>query len=193
MCWDYFKKKYDQEKLFKYGFQSGIIMFQISIFWYVAGAVFFPLETSADQPQTNNSDISHVAEKRREPDHCLVNYDFNFLNTLPKANVVSDLTSSTAVLFHTHHTILSGPYHRNQRAILDTLDFMGTDEAKAQAVAEKYELSYLGFCTGKLANSPRDYGPESVTAKITSGKIPSWLEEVSPQGERFRVFKIRTN
>ncbi len=122
-----------------------------------------------------------------------MNSDFDFLKTLPKANVISDLTTSSAVLFHTQHTVVAGPYHRNQRAILDTLDFMGTTEAKAKAVAEKYKLSFLGFCTGKFANSPSDYGPDSVTAKITMGKIPTWLQEVSPQGERFRVFKIRTN
>ncbi len=193
MCWDYLKKKYDREKLFKYGFQSGIVMFQISIFWYVAGAVFFPLKISAGQSQVNNLDVSKVVVKRREPNHCLVNSDFDFLKTLPKANVISDLTTSSAVLFHTQHTVVAGPYHRNQRAILDTLDFMGTTEAKAKAVAEKYKLSFLGFCTGKFANSPSDYGPDSVTAKITMGKIPTWLQEVSPQGERFRVFKIRTN
>ena len=193
MCWDYLKQKYEQEKFFLYGFQAGIIMFQVSIFWYVAGAVFFPLDKAGDQQELNNADASQVVVKRREPHHCLVNSDFDFLKTLPKANVISDLTTSTAVLFHTHHTIVAGPYHRNQIAILDTLDFMGTNEAKAKAVAEKYKLSFMGFCTGKFANSPSDYGPESVTAKITMGKIPTWLEEVSPQGERFRVFKIRTN
>ena len=193
ICWEFLKKKYQDEKLFLYGFQSGFVMFQISIFWYVAGAVFFPLEKSSSGAQEEVSAVSQQKIKRREPEHCMVNSDFEFLRSLPKANLVSDLTTSTAVLFHTQHTVVSGPYHRNQRAILDTLDFMGTDEIKAKIVADKYKLSYLGFCTGKFANSRRDYGPDSITAKIISGNTPSWLEELSPSDQRFRVFKIRTN
>lgn len=196
MCWEFLKEKYKEEKLFLYGFQSGVVMFQVSVFWYVVGAIFFPLANADDAPNNQKIETTSTTQpalKRREPQHCLVNSDFDFLKTLPKANIVSDLTTSTAVLFHTQHTVVAGPYHRNQRAILDTLDFLGTNETKAKFVADKYKLSYLGFCTGKFANSPGDYGPESVTAKITQGNIPTWLEEVSPQGERFRVFKIRTN
>ena len=193
ICWEFLKKKYQDEKLFLYGFQSGFVMFQISIFWYVAGAVFFPLEKSEGRSQQEVSAVSQPGIKRREPEHCMVNSDFEFLRSLPRANLVSDLTTSTAVLFHTEHTVVSGPYHRNQRAILDTLDFMGADEIKAKRVADKYKLSYLGFCMGKFANSRRDYGPDSVSASILQGNTPAWLEEVSPSGQRFRVFKIRTN
>ena len=193
ICWEFLKNKYQDEKLFLYGFQSGFLMFQISIFWYVAGAVFFPLEKSSSGDQEEVSAVSQQEIRRREPEHCMVSSDFEFLRSLPKANLVSDLTTSTAILFHTQHTVVSGPYHRNQRAILDTLDFMGTDEIKAKRVAGKYKLSYLGFCTGKFANSRRDYGPQSVTAKIINGNIPAWLDELSPGGQRFRVFKIRTN
>ena len=70
---------------------------------------------------------------------------------------------------------------------------MGATEAKAKAVAIKYKLTYLGFCSGKHANSPRDIEPNSISDKILKGVIPTWLEEISPKGDRVRVFKIRTN
>lgn len=196
LCWNFLKEKYRQEKLFLYGFQSGIVMFQVSIFWYIAGALFFPLANVSKASTESNLDASSISETlnaRRQPTHCLANFDFAFLKTLPTSNVVSDLTTSTALMFHTGHSVISGPYHRNQRAILDTLDFMGTNEAKAKAVARKYQLSYLGLCTGKNANLARDYVMGSVTDKLLKGNIPDWLEEVSPKGERLRVFKIITN
>lgn len=43
------------------------------------------------------------------------------------------------------------------------------------------------------ANLARDYVMGSVTDKLLKGNIPDWLEEVSPKGERLRVFKIITN
>ena len=193
ICWSYFKEKYREEKFFLYGFQSGVIMFQISIFWYVAGALFFPLdeqEAGTGNTQLKTRATSQSIMARREPEHCMIESDFDFLETLPVTNVVSDLTTSTALMFHTRHSIVSGPYHRNERAILDTLDFMGTNELKAKAVAEKYQLTHMAFCTGALANPQSDFGPQSVTAKILQDDIPAWLNEVSAQDARIRVFKI---
>ena len=193
ICWNYFKEKYSEEKIFLYGFQSGVVMFQISIFWYIAGALFFPLEgqkMDTKNAQLETSKVSQFITARRESEHCMVNNDFNFLKTLPTTNIVSDLTTSTALMFHTKHSIISGPYHRNERAILDTLDFMGTNENKAKAVAEKYQVTHLAFCTGSLANPQSDFGPQSVTAKILQDDIPTWLNEVSAQDARIRVFKI---
>jgi len=192
ICWSFLKEKYHEEKVFLYGFQTGVVMFQISIFWYIAGALFFPLQGDV-KISTDTSNVPETLIARRQPAHCLVNTDFTFLKTLPTSNVVSDLTTSTALMFHTDHSVVSGPYHRNQQAILDTLDFMGTDETKAKTVAEKYQLAYLGFCIGKNANLARDYVSGSVTDKLLKGNIPDWLEEVSPQGDRLRVFKIITN
>lgn len=194
MAWEFLKEKYNSEKLFLYGFQSGVVFFQISIVWYIAGALFFPLpnEKSAEVDKQPDRTTQSTLE-RREPTHCLAKVDFDFLKSQPKANIVSDLATSTAAMFHTHHSIVAGPYHRNERAILDTLDFMGTNEQKAKAVAQKYNLAYLSFCTGENANDPDDFGADSVTAKILMGEIPDWLEEISPKGERLRVFKISRN
>jgi hypothetical protein len=191
MCWEYLKRKYENERLFCYTFQSGIVMFQISIFWYVAGALFFPPEPQAPiavSAQTSTSNVTNIT--RREPDHCLAEFDFTFLKALPKTNLVSDLTTSTALMFHTHHNIIAGPYHRNERAILDTLDFMGRDQKKALAVAERYQLTHLAFCTGKNASLERDYERGSVTDELKNNTVPAWLKEVSPKGSRLRVFKI---
>ncbi len=196
ICWEFLKEKYQSEKFFLYGFQSGVVFFQISIVWYIAGAIFLPPERIEQNKNSNSAKVVPTLQSdlaRREPGHCLASVDFEFLNTLPKANIVSDLSTSTAVLFHTNHSVISGPYHRNERAILDTLDFMGTDEATAKVITKKYQLAYLGLCTGKKANKRDDYGPNSVTAKIFRDDIPSWMEEISTVGEKFRVFKIGTN
>jgi len=196
ICWGYFKKKYETEKLFLYGFHSGVVMFQISIFWYIAGALFFPLQETKSVEQVTSNEAVMLSDKkiiRREEEHCIAEFDFSYLNTFAKTNIVSDLTTSTALMFHTKHAIVSGPYHRNERAILDTLDFMGASQAKAKAVAKKYSLTHMAFCTGKYANNSRDYAKLSVTDLLLNNAIPNWLEEVSPDGDRIRVFKITAN
>lgn len=195
MTADWLRVRYANETLLRNGFAFFAMVPLVGMFWHVAGVLLFPLESDASAGESAQK-VEAVSEgkknklPRREPDHCLMNVDYAFLDTLDKGLVLADLSNSMAVLAHTRHRVLAGPYHRNEKLILATLDFLETDTQTARQIAGKYGIDYVAFCTGNVAGDISRFDEASVSARIIRGDLPSWMQEVSPSGARVRVLVI---
>jgi hypothetical protein len=115
---------------------------------------------------------------------------FAALNSLPKGLVINDLNSAPPILVFTKHDVLAGNYHRNGRAILQTLDFFETSLAKARTIARTLRADYVALCD---PGTPVPAGPGQdgkLGVHILNGTLPNWLQRVSPDGDRLIVLKI---
>lgn len=79
---------------------------------------------------------------------CYHDSDFATLATLPSGNVLAISNHGAAILAHTPHRILSGPYHCNIAGNLAALDvLMGPPEA-VEVRARKIRADYVVLCKG---------------------------------------------
>ncbi len=147
---------------------------------------------SASMAGTDPETKQALPEWRKGPIYPLCNLQsqYGFLAKLPPGLVLNDLNSGPPILVFTGHPVLAGNYHRNGKAILQTLDFFETSEHKARAIARETGAAYVGFCaTGQPI--PRGSGHDGkLASRILRGKPPAWLQQISPPGDRFIVLKV---
>jgi hypothetical protein len=93
----------------------------------------------------------------------------------------------------THHDAVAGPYHRNQRAIVDVMkSFRGTPEYARQVVARR-GVDYVLICPGMSESTL--YGsaaPNGFYRQLARGQVPPWLERVPlPKDSPFKMWRVR--
>ena len=126
---------------------------------------------------------------------CNRDTDFSFLATLPAGLVLNDLNTGPAILVFTGHSVVAGNYHRNGRAILDTMDFFAADEAAARAIIERRKPQYIAYCLPLPAAQPESASKkgsirDSIGRRILDGREPAWLQRISPADDRLKVYRI---
>lgn len=122
--------------------------------------------------------------------------DYAVLNRLPPSVVMAPIGPGPAVIAATHHTVLTGPYHRDPDALEDLLRFFMASPDAAQAVDRARDVRFLAFC-------PADHDIEVMAAKapaglaaairrgdVAKGAVP-WLHRVYlPGGGPLQVYRI---
>ena len=92
-----------------------------------------------------------------------------------------------------HFLKLSGPYHRAQRAILDTYAIFAGAPADALPVLRRRNIDHVVICLSsgnRLVNGDRY--PDSLTAALERGAPPDWLEPVPGGADSFlRIYRLR--
>lgn len=102
------------------------------------------------------------------------------LNQLPPATIFTMVDMGPRLLATTHHSALAGPYHRNEKAILDIHRAFDGDAAAFRPIARRHGATYLLICpnfpegTVYQARSPRGF-----YAELMRGKVPAWLRPVT--------------
>ena len=115
------------------------------------------------------------------------------LAALPKAHLFAPFDLGPEILARSGHTVVAGPYHRNQRAMRAVLDaFAGPpDEAHSIVVGER--VDYLVACVSadRLATFAEG-GEGNLADALLAGREPAWLVPV-PGFERgaLRVWRVR--
>ena len=189
MSWRALIKRFADTKILAYGLQFILVATLVSATWSWAGTLIM----GDDNPKSNvvaKAENSPSSFKRNAPTQCFASNDYKFLAGLPKGVVMTDLYSATAALVFSPHTVIAGPYHRNERGILDVLDFFETDTEKAHALVEKYNLDYVSFCMNSASKKENAYPKSWMAGRIQNGDLPVWLQEVSPNGSVVKVLKV---
>lgn len=190
ISWRFLIKRYADAKPLAYGLQLLVTAVLVSTTWTWAGQLIF----AEDEPEAENilvsQDTAPEPFKRNTPSQCFADSDYEFLSTLPVGIVMTDLYSATTMLVHSPHTVISGPYHRNEIGILDVLDFFGADIETSKILADKYKLDYVSFCVNSAKIMRKIYPESRMTIRIEEGDLPDWLEEISPNGSPVKVLKI---
>ncbi|WP_294393089.1 AcrB/AcrD/AcrF family protein [uncultured Sphingomonas sp.] len=123
--------------------------------------------------------------------------------TLPALKPIAALPATTIMTFNdlgprlmavTHHSVISGPYHRAGAAILDTQHaFRATDPEVAHGVMRRHGATLLLLCPGTSESTVySSEAPGGFYVQLARGQVPAWLAPVAlPKGSPFRLWRRR--
>ncbi len=126
------------------------------------------------------------------PAACRRPADITPLKRLAPGLVVSFVDLGPAILAETKHSILAAPYHRNGVGNIAAFDLLLGDDATAMRVLAERRIDYVAICPGspERINFERA-APEGLTARLSRGEVPDYLEATGDPAKPLRVFRVR--
>jgi hypothetical protein len=121
--------------------------------------------------------------------------------TLPALKPIARLPQATFLTFNdlgprliatTHHSAISGPYHRAGDAILDTQHaFRATDPAVARDVMRRHGATMLLICPGLSESTVyASEAPKGFYVQLARGRVPAWLTPISlPKNSPYKLWR----
>jgi len=111
----------------------------------------------------------------------------------PKGMVFTFVDLGPRLITVTHHSAVTGPYHRNGQQIADVMNAFRGSEPQAHALIAKYHSDYLLVCPNMAtATIFTSEAPNGFNSQLARGKVPAWLEPVElPQDSPFRMWRVK--
>jgi hypothetical protein len=134
-----------------------------------------------------------IATTNRANNQCTFSGQLRMLDRIPAAIMFTHVDMGPRLIVVTHHSGVAGPYHRNERAILDVHHaFTGPPNA-FRAIAAPHQAKYLLICPDLAETTVyRARSPNGFYAQLNRGKVPSWLEPIALwQNAPFKLWRIR--
>ena len=155
-----------------------------------AYAVYFGrnlLESAAAQAARTKAD--------NESWYCYGEKSVAQLAAQPRGRVVAFLDQGPAILAYSAHSVIAGPYHRNERGILDTFDFLTKSPDISARIARQRGIDYVAICRtsydfGYYLNAS---GPNGLLGRLVANRIPSWLSPLQskvPASKNVAVYRV---
>lgn len=115
------------------------------------------------------------------------------LDALPATTMFTHVDLGPRLITVTHHNGIAGPYHRNERAILDVHKAFTGPASGFRAIAARHGAQYLLVCPNMAETTVyRARNPAGFYAELHRGHIPAWLEPVKLRdGMPYRLWRIR--
>lgn len=115
------------------------------------------------------------------------------LDRIPAAIMFTHVDLGPRLIAVTHHSGVAGPYHRNERAILDVHHAFTGTAAAFRPIALAHQAKYLLICPNLAETTVyRSRAPDGFYALLHRGKVPNWLEPVPLWKDApFRLWRIR--
>ncbi|MFV0624094.1 AcrB/AcrD/AcrF family protein [Sphingomonas sp. ac-8] len=115
------------------------------------------------------------------------------LDRFPAATMFTHVDLGPRLIVATHHDGITGPYHRNERPILDVHHAFQGSAAAFRPIAARYGATYLLTCPNVAETTLyRSRAPGGFYSQLAKGRVPAWLEPVAlPKGSPFRLWRIR--
>jgi hypothetical protein len=111
---------------------------------------------------------------------------------LPKATFLTFNDLGPRLIATTHHSAISGPYHRAGDAILDTQHaFRATDPAVARDVMRRHGATMLLICPGLSESTVyASEAPKGFYVQLARGHVPAWLAPVAlPKNSPYKLWR----
>lgn len=110
----------------------------------------------------------------------------------PKGMVFTFIDLGPRMIVATHHSVVGGPYHRNDRAIADVMKAFRGDEPEARRIISEYGSDYLLVCPDmSTATIFMSAAPNGFYGQLMKGKEPGWLQPVElPKDSPFMMWKV---
>ena len=108
-------------------------------------------------------------------------------------HLLNFIYSGPELLFHTPHSVVASPYHRNTAGIVDTIKFLrSTADPLPKAVIKGRGIDLVLICpTDPEANNYRSRnGPPTLLMRLEAEQPPPWLESVTLPPQLARDFKL---
>ncbi|MET0248389.1 MAG: hypothetical protein ABW164_01520 [Sphingobium sp.] len=102
------------------------------------------------------------------------------LDQLPPATIFTMVDMGPRLIAMTHHSAVAGPYHRNEKAILDIHHAFDRPARDFRAIAAAHHATYLLVCPnfpeGTIYSSR---SPRGFYADLMRGTVSGWLHRVT--------------
>ena len=111
----------------------------------------------------------------------------------PKGMVFTFVDLGPRLITVTHHSAVTGPYHRNGEQIADVMKAFRGDEAQARRIIAKYRSDYLLICPNmSTATIFRAETPKGFYSRLSRGHVPTWLTPVPlPKKSPFKMWRVQ--
>lgn len=126
-------------------------------------------------------------------DPALGTCDYASLNRLPRGHLFAPLDRGPEILVRTGHTVVSGPYHRNQTRMVDVIAAFTGDPSNAAAIVHRNGATHVVACLS--SSEIPTYGQaraDNLANLIAHGRPPAWLVPVPGfETGALRVYAVR--
>lgn len=119
-------------------------------------------------------------------DHCYDVSAYRPLAALAPGRVAAEPDLGPFVLAHTHDDVLSAPYHRMTRGILETHEALGAEPDVARERLAALGARYVLVCPAHLVYQP----PSGLEMRLRRGETPDWMVRRSDPRAPIQVFEI---
>jgi hypothetical protein len=129
---------------------------------------------------------------RSTADACLAPAALAPLRDLPTGVILSGIDLGAHILVQTSHSVMSAPYHRNQRGNLLAMDVMMAQPEDARELIAASDVDYILYCDGMAdSRTITERAPDGLLARLQSGQGFSWLTPVSlGDGSSLHLFRV---
>jgi hypothetical protein len=166
---------------------NGTVSFVLLFGGILSGLYIVTLTAAAsDGPAGPKCAISEIAPLLNDP---------NGLGARPLI-IAALLDRGPEILYRTHHSVVSSPYHRNGAGIWDTYRiFATTDETESRTIVARRGIDLLLLCPSAAERKffdGRKAGP-NLYSHLIDGKTPNWLAPVAIDpnaASGFRLFRV---
>jgi hypothetical protein len=111
----------------------------------------------------------------------------------PRGYVLTFVDLGPRLITVTHHDAVAGPYHRNQRDIIETMRaFRGTAD-EARAIVDRRGIDYVLICPN-LSESTIYFteAKNGFYMQLNKGEVPGWLEPVAlPKNSPYKMWRVK--
>ena len=122
---------------------------------------------------------------------CYRSQNVQSLASLPPGLVVAPISLGPYIAALTPHHVLSGPYHRIDGAILETIRIFEADPDEAEQRLRAIDVRYLVHCPAIPAFGDKRTSTTSLQARIERGEVPAFLERLPMPGTPLLVFAVK--
>lgn len=108
-------------------------------------------------------------------------------------HLLNFIYSGPELLYHTPHSVVATPYHRNTAGIVDTIEFLrSTTDSEPRALIAARAIDLVLICPGdpEAGNYRTKTGAPTLLMRLEAGRPPPWLAAVSLPSELAQKFKL---
>lgn len=168
-----------------------LLALMVPIIWAIPGSVFVPNQSSPDTASAQENTANKVDNTVCRSDDVM-----SLLNQQTPGLIVAEANLAGQLLIHTHHSVVSGNYHRNWAGISTEIQIAIAPPQEAYALLTNNKIDYLYFCA--IEEGPRlgKHSPQGLFEQIHIGNVPDYLTPLFAPlsgGNRSMLYKIEPN
>ena len=93
------------------------------------------------------------------------------------------------MLIYTHHSVIAGPYHRNNHGDRLAYDAFMAPPAKALELLRGAGVRYMAICQGTHVGGIETIAADGLAAALAKGEAPDWARPIAANSP-LRLFEI---
>ncbi|SNT10845.1 hypothetical protein SAMN06295912_14210 [Sphingomonas laterariae] len=131
------------------------------------------------------------AARKKSTAACMAPAALRGLDAVPAGTMLATTDATPALILHSHHRGVAGPYHRNGRAIADVMKAWAGSNALARPILRRHGVTLVALCGESVEGGIYTQRSRAgLYARLERGDVPTWLTPVPLAGTPWRVWRI---